>query len=110
VISGLKASLHNPNVSEAAKASAVQRLQELESSTQEGNIRSQAQDDQTEPSTDTQYDLRDRGMSDEGALQESPATMNRKIGGYKATLKNPRVSPAAKKHAQEALEQSNDTM
>jgi len=32
-------------------------------------------------------------------------TESRVMGGYKATLKNPRVSPEAKEHAEEVLEQ-----
>ncbi|GLB39804.1 hypothetical protein LshimejAT787_0703140 [Lyophyllum shimeji] len=97
VIGGLKASLHNPNVSEAAKASAVKRLEELEAGT-EGE-----EEAETEKA---EFNLREKAkaMDDEGALRESPATMHRLIGQYKAVLKNPKAPAEAKRQAQEALE------
>jgi hypothetical protein len=47
-----------------------------------------------------------RFLSLEVKLRENGGlTANSKIGGYKATLKNPNVSDEAKQHAKECLEE-----
>ncbi|EGN99641.1 hypothetical protein SERLA73DRAFT_159863 [Serpula lacrymans var. lacrymans S7.3] len=77
VIAGLKAAIHNPNVSEEAKDNAIQRLNEL--------------GDDTE-----------RGGAAYGRANQQGST--RVLGGYKATLSNENTSEEAKQHAQEVLE------
>ncbi|KAH8828663.1 Conidiation protein 6-domain-containing protein [Flagelloscypha sp. PMI_526] len=77
VAGGLKATLKNPNVSEEAKESAAERLDS-------GNFETEA----TELSRSRPDELKNEGNV---------------IGGYKATLKNPRVSEEAKDHAEEVL-------
>jgi hypothetical protein len=47
-----------------------------------------------------------RFLSFEVKLRENGGlTANSKIGGYKATLKNPNISDEAKQHAKECLEE-----
>ncbi|KAJ3763777.1 hypothetical protein FB446DRAFT_834943 [Lentinula raphanica] len=76
VAGGLKAALHNPNVSEQAKDDALQRLERM------GEVAG------TEINEGPSYD------------EET----NRRLGGYKATLTNDRTSDEAKDHAREVLE------
>ncbi|KAI6026342.1 hypothetical protein PISMIDRAFT_690488 [Pisolithus microcarpus 441] len=78
VIAGLKAAVHNPNVSEEAKGHAIERLREM------GQSVDVAPQETPEKSSDQQ----------EGS---------RVLGGYKATLSNPYTSEEAKKHAEEVL-------
>ncbi|KAI0325107.1 hypothetical protein GY45DRAFT_1330741 [Cubamyces sp. BRFM 1775] len=85
VAAGLKAAVHNPNVSEEAKERAQERLAQMGASAEEtstGTARGHAV-----------------GSTD-GAGHET----NRVLGGYKATLHNPRTSEEAKRHAREILE------
>ncbi|KAI0344633.1 hypothetical protein BDW22DRAFT_1326777, partial [Trametopsis cervina] len=76
VAAGLKAAIHNPNVSEEAKERAADRLDHMG-----GNGRTH------DPHAGTE------GEHD-----------NRVLGGYKATLTNEHTSPEAKAHAREILE------
>ncbi|KAI0323878.1 hypothetical protein GY45DRAFT_1399012 [Cubamyces sp. BRFM 1775] len=81
IAAGLKAAVHNPNVSEEVKERAQERLAQMGASAQETS----------------------RGHavgSTDGAGHET----NRVLGGYKATLHNPRTSEEAKRHAREILE------
>ncbi|KAG2007172.1 hypothetical protein CC2G_014889 [Coprinopsis cinerea AmutBmut pab1-1] len=78
VAGGLKASINNPNVSEQAKDNARQRL--------EGEY----------IMNEDLGDITDRESS-------SDKNEGNVIGGYKATLKNPRVSEEAKKKAEDVL-------
>ncbi|TFK67638.1 hypothetical protein BDN72DRAFT_960877 [Pluteus cervinus] len=78
VAGGLKAAIHNPNVSEEAKESAKARLEEMGTGVE---------------STTSGSDAGDAGLKNEGNV----------IGGYKATLKNPNVSDEAKQHAEQVL-------
>ncbi|EKM54064.1 uncharacterized protein PHACADRAFT_185049 [Phanerochaete carnosa HHB-10118-sp] len=78
VAAGLKATMHNPNVSEEAKHHAAERLEQMGSGT--GTHRG------------------------ESGSHSSTQDKNRVLGGYKATLANEHTSPEAKKHAREILE------
>ncbi|KAI0790704.1 Conidiation protein 6-domain-containing protein [Abortiporus biennis] len=78
VAAGLKATIHNPNVSSEAKERAEQKLGEM---------------GETQPTTGST-----RRMS------TSSDHDNRVLGGYKATLTSERTSEQAKAHAREVLE------
>nr|VWP01262.1 Protein kinase domain-containing protein [Ganoderma boninense] len=89
VAAGLKAAIHNPNVSEEARKSAQERLEQM------------GEHDTAAPSA--------------GRAHHAPATgtqheSNRVLGGYKATLHNPRTSEEAKRHAREILEADGYTV
>ncbi|KAF9254921.1 hypothetical protein L218DRAFT_967753 [Marasmius fiardii PR-910] len=81
VLAGYKAALHNENVSDEAKENARQKLQEA--GVLETHEEDQLKDD--EPSRDEH--------------------LNHVLGGYKATLANPNVSPEAKLHAATILDE-----
>ncbi|KAI0666711.1 hypothetical protein C8Q78DRAFT_994779 [Trametes maxima] len=85
VAAGLKAAIHNPNVSEEAKERAQERLQGM------GTTTSATQE-------------RDTGSYPVGSTDEAGHETNRVLGGYKATLHNPNTSEGAKQHAREILE------
>ncbi|KIP08301.1 hypothetical protein PHLGIDRAFT_127122 [Phlebiopsis gigantea 11061_1 CR5-6] len=78
VAAGLKAAIHNPNVSEEAKERAADRLDHIGEKT-------------TTTHNTTGHHQGDRDT-------------NRVLGGYKATLSNENTSPEAKQHAAEILE------
>ncbi|KAI0769573.1 Conidiation protein 6-domain-containing protein [Trametes elegans] len=86
VAAGLKAAIHNPNVSEQAKERVQERLQQFGTSAEET------------PS--------ERGAGGYPAHSTDAVghETNRVLGGYKATLHNPRTSEEAKQHAREILE------
>ncbi|KAI0703986.1 hypothetical protein C8Q76DRAFT_801766 [Earliella scabrosa] len=84
VAAGLKAAIHNPNVSDEAKARAQERL-----------------DDMTGNSG---------GETTARATDANGHELNRVLGGYKATLHNPRTSAEAKQHAREILEADGYTV
>ncbi|KAH9851477.1 hypothetical protein C2E23DRAFT_886632 [Lenzites betulinus] len=86
VAAGLKAAIHNPNVSEEAKERAQERLETMGTSV-ETTAASRG--------TGTVYPV--------GATDEAGHEANRVLGGYKATLHNPNVSDEAKRHAREIL-------
>ncbi|THH17875.1 hypothetical protein EW146_g3031 [Bondarzewia mesenterica] len=79
VAAGLKATLHNPNVSQEAKMQAEQRLEQMGALEHEPHHGRHA-----ESETEHQHD-------------------NRVLGGYKATLNNESTSEEAKAHAREIL-------
>ncbi|KAI8975919.1 Conidiation protein 6-domain-containing protein [Trametes punicea] len=85
VAAGLKAAVHNPNVSEEAKERAQERLESMGTSA-----------DETSRNRGTNYPV--------GSTDEAGHETNRVLGGYKATLHNPRTSEEAKRHAREILE------
>ncbi|CCM04377.1 uncharacterized protein FIBRA_06551 [Fibroporia radiculosa] len=89
VAAGLKAAIHNPNVSEEAKERATDRLHHM-GGTEEVN---------TSPSTATH-------STTTGSGQET----SRVLGGYKATLNNEHASAKAKEHAREVLEAAGYTV
>ncbi|KAH9486269.1 UPF0654 protein C22G7.11c [Psilocybe cubensis] len=132
VARGLKATIHNANVSEEAKENAAQRLAQMGEEVP-GDFSSGAQsgNDTYKPDSDDLSGSRMRGTrssaskaNDEGLFSPSEietdldyaqgesvgedvqhgGETNRVLGGYKATLKNPRVSNQAKQHAQEMLD------
>ncbi|KAG0708339.1 Conidiation protein 6-domain-containing protein [Suillus ampliporus] len=82
VIAGLKAAVHNPNVSSEAKDNALRRLEEMGQS--------------ADPAVPTQ----------ERAAQTAASEAHEKhvLRGYKAATSNPNVSEEAKQHAREVLE------
>ncbi|OSC97076.1 hypothetical protein PYCCODRAFT_1472116 [Trametes coccinea BRFM310] len=82
VAGGLKATLHNPNVSQEAKDRAAERLEEMSDHV---------------PAASS-------SASSKSAPNSSDQHKNNVLGGYKATLSNPRTSDEAKKHAREILE------
>lgn len=86
VAAGLKAAIHNPNVSEDARKSARERLDQM------------GEHDPTGRSHPT------------GTLDTQGHETNRVLGGYKATLHNPRTSDEAKRHAREILEADGYTV
>ncbi|TFK82559.1 hypothetical protein K466DRAFT_500097 [Polyporus arcularius HHB13444] len=75
VAAGLKAAIHNPNVSDEARERAQERLEQVSGAS----------------ATHT------------GGVDAAGHETNRVIGGYKATLHNPNVSEEAKQHAREVL-------
>ncbi|PBL03127.1 hypothetical protein ARMGADRAFT_1157304 [Armillaria gallica] len=85
VAAGLKATVHNPNVSEEAKERATDQLQHM----QGGEVDSQTQT---------------RGAPRAPAADEDVSLTGNQRGGYKATLKNPNVSDEAKQNARNILE------
>ena len=80
VAGGLKATLNNPRVSDEAKNQARERLDALEGG---------AAVEEVETQTSAAHADKNDGNV---------------IGGYKATLSNPRVSKEAKQHAKEMLD------
>ncbi|KAG1904300.1 Conidiation protein 6-domain-containing protein [Suillus fuscotomentosus] len=82
VVAGLKAAVHNPNVSSEAKENALKRLEEMGQS--------------ADPITPAQTK----------ATQSAAAEAHEKnvLRGYKAATSNPHVSEEAKKHAREVLD------
>ncbi|KAF9222659.1 hypothetical protein BS17DRAFT_175596 [Gyrodon lividus] len=80
VAAGLKAAIHNPNVSQEAKGHAKEKLREM--------------GQEVEATHET--------------FQESISTgareSSRVLGGYKSTLSNPHTSEQAKQHAEEVLQ------
>ncbi|KAH9894739.1 Conidiation protein 6-domain-containing protein [Cubamyces lactineus] len=83
VAAGLKAAVHNPHVSEEAKERAQERLAQMGASAHETSTT--------------------RGHA-VGSTDGTGHETNRVLGGYKATLHNPRTSEEAKRHAREILE------
>ncbi|KAI0633897.1 Conidiation protein 6-domain-containing protein [Trametes polyzona] len=86
VAAGLKAAIHNPNVSEEAKERAQERLEHMGTS------------------VETTSASRGNGNYPVGSTDETGHETNRVLGGYKATLHNPRTSDEAKQHAREILD------
>ncbi|EIW62441.1 uncharacterized protein TRAVEDRAFT_33922 [Trametes versicolor FP-101664 SS1] len=84
VAAGLKAAIHNPNVSEEAKERAQERLETMGTSVET-----------TSRAPGGSYPV--------GSTDEAGHETNRVLGGYKATLHNPRASDEAKEHAREIL-------
>lgn len=85
VLGGYRATLANPNVSEAAKAHARAMLEQAGA-----DLRTQ----------------KERNVTEGGRNAKSPdAHLARQLGGYKSALKNPNVSPEAKAHARHMLAQ-----
>ncbi|PFH53465.1 hypothetical protein AMATHDRAFT_137573, partial [Amanita thiersii Skay4041] len=126
VARGLKASIHNPRVSQEAKIHAEERLHEMgiEIGTK-SVMKTTGEKDPIRVAAGYKATLHNPGISEETKdraeehLKEMGAEYerenrtadgmhyhyceNRELGGYKATLKNPRVSDAAKDNARRVL-------
>ncbi|KAM6501070.1 Conidiation protein 6 domain containing protein [Amanita muscaria] len=100
IAAGLKAAVHNPRVSEEAKESATERLQQMGAEAET----TQETATQTERASPTGTSQRRHSTGSEAQMTEGKSE-SRVMGGYKAALKNPRVSEEAKEHAEEILEQ-----
>lgn len=74
VAGGLKATIHNPHTSDAAKESAEERLSGMQN---------------------------DIGAQE--SIEAGGKNTGNVVGGYKATLSNPKTSEGAKEHAREVL-------
>ncbi|KZW02949.1 hypothetical protein EXIGLDRAFT_759652 [Exidia glandulosa HHB12029] len=77
VIRGHRAAIHNPRVSDEAKAHSEKVVEQYEKKHGMG------------PTVDHEEEVHE----------------HRVVGGYKATLSNPRTSEAAKEHAREVLDE-----
>ncbi|KAE9401570.1 hypothetical protein BT96DRAFT_918708 [Gymnopus androsaceus JB14] len=119
VAAGLKATIHNDNISEETKDRAAERLHEMGVEV-DGKTRPSGRSDVSYTDEDADVDDYETGVDDYDAgakidTKASPAGgsddahTNRVLGGYKATLKNDNVSDEAKAHAREVLE-ANDAM
>ncbi|KAF6754674.1 hypothetical protein DFP72DRAFT_1068246 [Ephemerocybe angulata] len=89
VVRGLKAAIHNPNVSEEAKRRDMVRLQEMGASTTTTDAPAQ----HTRGAEGGKYNTETYVDAD----------MNRVLAGYKPTIANPRTSENAKAHAEQVL-------
>ncbi|KAF4577032.1 hypothetical protein EYR36_005019 [Pleurotus pulmonarius] len=111
VAGGLKAAIHNPNVSEEAKERAAERLHEMgadgESQSTPQNIYGYS-DSESITQQDVAYAreiLEAVGYSiDKPAESTHDEHQTRVLAGYKAALSNPYVSNEAKEHAQAYLD------
>ncbi|KDQ57722.1 hypothetical protein JAAARDRAFT_194009 [Jaapia argillacea MUCL 33604] len=101
VAAGLKAAIHNPNVSEEAKERAAERLESM------GQETGQTLGSHTIEGLSTHRHATDTSGTRVSAGDDE--THNRQMGGYKATLKNPNVSEEAKAHAREILKEDGYT-
>ncbi|KAF8639148.1 hypothetical protein AX17_001637 [Amanita inopinata Kibby_2008] len=115
VAAGYKATLHNPGISDETKDQAEEHLKEMGAEYTRQDTRDKTglgqhqggdryggtsmQNEEDNPFNDPNIPGRSRG-----AKGGQPGE-NREIGGYKATLHNPRVSEAAKEHAREVLKE-----
>ncbi|KAF5312536.1 hypothetical protein D9619_003754 [Psilocybe cf. subviscida] len=100
VAAGLKASINNPRVSDEAKERAAQHLDEMGVTAESGGSerRTRSSDDTEETEQDATGEEEDQDSHD------AEVHKHRVIGGYKATLKNPRVSEEAKEKARKELD------
>ncbi|KAG1715737.1 hypothetical protein ID866_1405 [Astraeus odoratus] len=129
VAAGLKAAIHNPNVSEEAKEHAMARLKEMGQDVERSTgLQPQTEFEESQESSrvlagykatltselssiieeakrHAEEVLEASGIYErqEGVTEEEHDT--RVLAGYKAALHNPRVSDPAKKHAREYLEE-----
>ncbi|KAL1754668.1 hypothetical protein FB107DRAFT_291470 [Schizophyllum commune] len=82
VAGGLKATLHNPNIGEETKQSAAERLDQM-------GVDADSKAPSSQPATSGQEHH------------------NQRMGGFKATLHNDKVSEEAKSHARDVLQENN---
>ncbi|KAH9474699.1 Conidiation-specific protein 6 [Psilocybe cubensis] len=97
VAAGLKATIRNPSVSEEAKSRAIERLNEM-------GVNAEGEP----PSRGVKGSSSTASTRSPGNPEEEK-TEHHRLGGYKATINNPRVSDAAKDHAKEILK-NNDAL
>ncbi|KAK7461433.1 hypothetical protein VKT23_008611 [Stygiomarasmius scandens] len=128
VMGGLKATINNPKVSDEAKDSARERLNDMVNSgagtTTEttpdlndnhviGGYKATLNNDRVseEAKAHAREILDAAGVLEEfeegGSQEQRDEHENRVLGGYKAALNNPNVSEAAKEHAREFLRERN---
>ncbi|KIJ67543.1 hypothetical protein HYDPIDRAFT_166106 [Hydnomerulius pinastri MD-312] len=126
VAAGLKAAIHNPNVSEEAKEHAMSKLREMghgveRSSDAYGGATTTGQQESrvlggykatlSNPNTSEEAKQHAEEVLQAAGIQGRQAGVSneehdtRVLAGYKAALHNPRVSDAAKQHAREFLEE-----
>ncbi|KAG2001557.1 hypothetical protein CC2G_006694 [Coprinopsis cinerea AmutBmut pab1-1] len=91
VIGSLKSVIHNPRDSEEAKNSARDRLRQM------------GVDPDHIPSSSSHRPSQAETLRKQEEGRKSQIHQDRVEGGYKATLKNPNVSEAAKQHARDYL-------
>uniref|UniRef100_A0A0W0G332 Uncharacterized protein n=1 Tax=Moniliophthora roreri TaxID=221103 RepID=A0A0W0G332_MONRR len=113
VARGLKAAINNPRVSDEAKESAQERLNDMTGTTQEhenrvlGGYKATLSNPSTsESAKDHAREVLDAaGVADYTGSTEAEFNEHdtRVLAGYKAALSNPRVSAEAKLHAEEYL-------
>ncbi|KAJ8453581.1 hypothetical protein ONZ45_g19658 [Pleurotus djamor] len=111
VIGGLKAAMHNPNVSDEAKQHAAERLEEMGASV-EGTTTSTASgysSGEYITKEDINYAreiLEAAGYHVERSAETTEAEhQTRVLAGYKAAMHNPNVSKEAKEHARQYLKE-----
>ncbi|KAF8964729.1 hypothetical protein BDZ97DRAFT_1918695 [Flammula alnicola] len=117
VAAGLKATVHNPNVSGEAKHRALHRLEEMgvdvdkpasSKNAHEADDTGQAEMRQAEKKKGHPADFpaseEHRGQA-HAMSSEAEAQEHHMLGGYKATLKNANASEKAKKHAEQILKE-----
>ncbi|KAI5827302.1 hypothetical protein K523DRAFT_309646 [Schizophyllum commune Tattone D] len=119
VAAGLKASIHNPNISDEAKQSASERLHDMGADIDDAPSVQPGHDKAVEIVDDDEDMLQDADEDEDapqhasgrratgGASRKTASGKNEDnvIRGYKATLHNPRVVDEAKERAQEYLEE-----
>ncbi|KAK0460276.1 uncharacterized protein EV420DRAFT_1620049 [Desarmillaria tabescens] len=122
VISGLKATISNPNTSDEAKNLAQERLKELTGvsgqedqqhvnrilgkivvSLASGYKATLHNEGTSKEAKQHAREILEAAGIDPSDLRTDAEHETRVIAGYKAALHNPRVSPGAKKHAEEFL-------
>ncbi|KAF8896595.1 hypothetical protein BD779DRAFT_1668356 [Infundibulicybe gibba] len=117
VAAGLKAAIHNPNVSEEAKDRAAQRLEEMDVPTADPQPTAVPPENKhvlagykaTLHNENTSEEAKAHAreiLSAAGYHEDDPDSdthNTRVLAGYKAALSNPRISAAAKLHALEYL-------
>jgi len=100
VAAGLKAAIHNPNVSAEAKEKDKERLHEMGIDIDEGTSAKLGK-----------HNVGEKAKQHPGAASHSEGLTaeekeeHHRMGGYKATLKNPHASQEAKDHAKKVLEE-----
>ncbi|KAG6897509.1 hypothetical protein C0992_000939 [Termitomyces sp. T32_za158] len=100
VAAGLKATVHNPKVSDEAKASANERLHQMGTSVEEPASKAHK--------TDADVGGYDEGYGEENLkeLEDDVQRYNQQqLGGFKTTLKNSNASEEKKQHAKQVLEE-----
>ncbi|KAG7570913.1 hypothetical protein FFLO_01111 [Filobasidium floriforme] len=88
VLGGYKATLSNPNTSDEAKEHAQEMIDEMTGKSQSAG-----------------HQKRQHVDHEKGSHETDDEHNNRVIGGYRATLNNPRTSDSAKEHAQAMIDE-----
>ncbi|TFY69531.1 hypothetical protein EVG20_g3118 [Dentipellis fragilis] len=117
VAAGLKASIHNPHVSEEAKHSAHERLEKMGTSEPESEVHERHvlggykaalhNEHVSEEAKAHAREILEAADYERGPNTTEEEHQIRVLAGYKAAISNPRVSDAAKLHAEEYLKAHN---